>query len=129
MKLRKPNQSIRPDFNKLCPNPAFTTRQYVCPPQTHVVLLLLLIDAISRAVTAGGALVFEWEDLNLLVFWERAVEMLLEDGFGFDSLELGLEVFGAFGVGGRVGATTRVGHMDVTDISDLVSWMAPSTYR
>jgi hypothetical protein len=66
-------------------------------------------------------------DLSLVILWERAVKVLLEDRLGLDGLELGLEVFGAFGVGGRVGATTRIGHVDVTDISDLVSWMTPGT--
>jgi hypothetical protein len=79
---------------------------------------------VSRVVTTSGALVFE--RVNLFVFWERTVEMLLKDRFGLDGLELGLEVFGTFGVGGRVGATTRVVHVDITDVGDLIAWMAPS---
>jgi hypothetical protein len=112
---------------KLCPNQS-TIRQYVCLPQTQVVHLLILIDAVSRVITTGSALVFERMNLSLFVFWKRAVKVLLEDRLSLDGLELGLEVFGTFCVGGRVGATTRVGHMDVTDVSDLVSWVAPSRY-
>lgn len=82
----------------------------------------------SRAVAAGGALVFKGKDFSLLIFRARAVEMLLEDWLGFDGLELGLKVFGAFGVGGRVGAATRVGHVDVSNVGDFISWMAPVAF-
>jgi hypothetical protein len=87
--------------------------------------LLLLIDALSRAVTAGGALMFEGKDFSLLIFWARAMEVLLEDWLGFDGLELGLKVFGTFGVRRGIGATTRVDHMDVMNVCDLITWMAP----
>jgi hypothetical protein len=56
----------------------------------------------SRVVAAGGALVFERVGVGVFIFRKRAVEVLLEDRLSLDGLELGLEVFGAFGVGGRV---------------------------
>lgn len=90
-----------------------------------MVHLLVLLDAVNRVVTADGALMFEWMNIRLLVLRERAVEMLLEDWLDFDMLELGLEVFGTLQVGGRVGATAWIGHMNVADVIDLVSWMAP----
>jgi len=54
--------------------------------------------------------------------------VLLKDGFSLDGLKLGLEVFGTLSVRGRVGATPRIGHMDVPDVGDLITWMAPVTF-
>ena len=49
----------------------------------------------------------------------------LEDGFRFDLFELGLEMFGTLGLGGRIGPTARVGHGVLRDILYLVAWKAP----
>jgi len=113
-------------FDETLSQSARIIRQRVCLPQAHVFHLLLFLDAVSRVVTTSGALVFQ--RMNLFVFWERTVEMLLKDRFGFDGLELSLEVFGTFGVRGRVGATTRIVHVDITDVGDLIAWMAPIAF-
>jgi hypothetical protein len=70
-------------------------------PGIGLVLLamFLLVDAL---VGGGGALLLE-------LLAHGAVELLFEDGFDLDSLELGLEVL--HDVGGRVGTTTGVGHV------------------
>lgn len=91
----------------------------------HADHLLVLLDAVNRVITASGALMLEWMGVSLFILRERAVKVLLEDWLNFDLLELGLEVFGALEVGGGVGATTWVRHVDVADVIDLVSWMAP----
>lgn len=60
--------------------------------------LLLLGNAEGGVLTARGGLVLEWADVVV----EGAMLARLEDGLSLDGLELGLEVFGALGVGGRV---------------------------
>ena len=61
--------------------------------------------------------------VSVLVF--SAMVFLLEDGIGFDSLELGLEITNGVAVGAAVGATTGVGEV-VTIILGLVSRSAPT---
>lgn len=90
--------------------------------------LLFLLGTVNRAITAGSALMFERVGVSFLVLEERAVEVLLEDWLNFDVLELGLEVFGTLKMRGRVGTTARVDHVDVADIINLVSWMAPEQW-
>jgi hypothetical protein len=58
--------------------------------------LLLLINTTSRVGAAGCGLMLERSN----VFIEGAMLAHLEDWLSLDSLELGLEVFGAFGVRG-----------------------------
>jgi hypothetical protein len=58
---------------------------------------------------------------------ERAMLAHLEDRFGFNGLELGLEGLGALDVGGWVGAAARLGQV-VVEIFNLVAWMAPGGY-
>lgn len=90
-----------------------------------MVHLLVLVDAMNGVIAASGALVLERVDLSIFVLWERAMEMFLKDWLHLDLLKLGFEVFGNFGLRGRIGATTRIGHVDVTDVIDLISWVAP----
>lgn len=59
-------------------------------------LVFLLIDGNTRAIATGSRLVFERSDI---IIEDGTVKALLEDGLGFDGLEFGLEVFGAFGMG------------------------------
>jgi hypothetical protein len=56
--------------------------------------LLLLFDTVARVGAAGCGLVLERSDILV----EGAVLAHLEDGLCLDSLKLGFEVFGAFGV-------------------------------
>jgi len=83
--------------------------------------LLLLVNAVARASTAGCGLVLERS--NVLIEW--AMFAHLEDGLGLDGFELGLEVFGAFGVGGRVGATAGVIHVQTSDVFGFLAWVTP----
>ena len=80
----------------------------------HLLVVFLLSDAVLRR---SGALLLE-------LFTKRAVNLFFEDGFGLDSLELGLEVLHV--VGGRVASTAGVSHIR-PDIFDLVTSGAPRT--
>jgi len=90
--------------------------------------LLFLLDTVSGAITASGAQVFKGMDVSILVFWERAVEMLFKDGFSLIEVELGLEVLGAFGVRGGIGATAGIGHGNIANVSDFFTRVAPVTF-
>jgi len=59
--------------------------------------------------------------LNVIVILGRHV---LEDGLGFDDLELGLEVFSSTCMARRIAASTGVRHI-VGYIYDLLTRMAP----
>lgn len=54
---------------------------------------------------------------------ERTVELLFEDGLGFNGLELGFEVFEA-DVGGAVAAAAGVGEV-VREVIDFIAFAAP----
>ena len=83
-------------------------------------LFLLFFDAVARTVAACCGLVLETH--TLLV---RFGHGFLENRFAFDGLELGLEVFGGFSVGGGVGAAAGVSHVDIVDVFDFVASVAP----
>ena len=59
----------------------------------------------------------------LVVADEGTVELLFEDGLGFNGLELGFEVFEA-GVGGAVAAAAGVGEV-VGEVVNFVAFAAP----
>lgn len=73
---------------------------------------ILLFDAVGGR---GSALL-----VQLSTHW--AVDFLLENRFGFDGLELGLEVFGD--VGARVRATTSIVHV-VGNIVEFIALASP----
>lgn len=81
---------------------------------------VLLLDAAVEGGAAGGA----GRVLLMEVLGKWTVDLLFEDGFRFDGLELGLEVIEMVGVGGGVGATTGIGHV-VVEVGDLVTELTP----
>lgn len=81
---------------------------------------VLLLDAAVEVGTVGGA-----GGIRLVeVLGEGTVDLLFEDGFGLDGLELGLEVVEMVGVSGGVGAAAGVGHVEM-EVVGFVTGLAP----
>lgn len=86
---------------------------------------VLDLDALCRFLFVQGASARSGLGLDeLVVAGLRAMESLLEDGLRLVELEFGLEVDLAIIVAAAVGATTRVGEVELI-IDDLLADSAP----
>lgn len=83
-------------------------------------LLLRLVLLINAAL---GALGIDTTSRQI-VFESRSVKLLLKDGFGFNLLELGLEVLETGSVGAAIGTTASIVHVE-TSILSLVAIDTP----